>query len=361
MIKKKNSLIFDAFTQADSSTTRKFGGVGLGLNICSKLVAMMGGRIWVESQPGQGSTFHFTCRFGTEAVRTEEADETEKRHLRLPPARQASPATVLVVEDDQTNQWVIREILEHEGYAVINAADGQTALREFSARPFDLMLLDLKLPGMDGYEVVRQIREREAKAGVGQEKRLPIIALTGMASEDEKQRCLQAGMDDFLAKPFAVDQFIGKACRAIDSRAEGVMAQVDESDRNVRGASILAQEIFNEGDALRKASGNRTVMVERIRRFVLDTPGKIALLKEKVTVAGNDSFLEQDVYNLKERAIEAGATNLADELFSFLMRIRKKEIIMDAQGHLDMLTCELDKVLREPRVLQLLAGDEKSL
>ncbi|MFH0785759.1 MAG: response regulator [Pseudomonadota bacterium] len=351
--KDKIALIFEAFTQADSSTTRKFGGVGLGLNICSKLVAMMGGRIWVESQPGRGSTFHFTCRFSTEAVGVDRCiDEQERRDSPLVGTSAGNAGTVLVVEDDHTNQWVIGEILEHEQFSVVNAADGATALKEFANRTFDLMLLDLKLPGMDGYEVVRQIREREFLAGVTKEERLPIIALTGLASEGEKQRCLQAGMDDFLAKPFAVELFITKARKAIGGRVSTRRrSATHEKGSGTPKTFVLDREIFNENDALSRSSGNREVLHGRIKKFLHDTPPIIAMLIKPDVVDVKGHFLEQEVHGLKEKAMEVGATNFADELFDILMQIRKKQ---DVQSQMDNLTNEFQRFRQEPRIRQLL-------
>ena len=207
----KIGLIFEAFTQADSSTTRKFGGVGLGLNISSKLVAMMGGRIWVVSQPGRGSTFHFTCRFATGTSR----QRMEEVAVERVPAASSDPGnsrllSVLVVEDDESNRWLFQEVLRNAGCVVVSTSDGMTALQEIESHCFDLVLLDLQLPDLDGYEVAYQIREREKDAPTGEGRHLPLIAMTGFASEGDKQRCLHAGMDDFLAKPFTVDQLLAK-------------------------------------------------------------------------------------------------------------------------------------------------------
>ncbi len=351
--KDKISLIFEAFTQADSSTTRKFGGVGLGLYICSKLVAMMGGRIWVESEPGKGSTFHFTCRFGAEAVRADSTiGEQDRMDVPLAPSLAGDAGIVLVVEDDHTNQWVIGEILEHEQFSVVNAADGATALKECANRSFDLMLLDLKLPGMDGYEVVRQIRQRESLAGIVKEERLPIIALTGLASESEKQRCLLAGMDDFLAKPFAVDHFIAKVRKAIGDRMRKRRRfAMKEKGPGTPKTCVSLGEIFDEKDALSRASGNRDVLVERIKNFLHDTPPILAMLIATDGVEGKDHALEQEVHGLKEKAIKIGATNLADELFDLLMQIREKQ---NVQGQMDNLTNEFQRFRKEPRVRRLL-------
>jgi signal transduction histidine kinase/HPt (histidine-containing phosphotransfer) domain-containing protein len=321
----KIGIIFQAFTQADGSTTRRFGGVGLGLNICSKLVAMMGGRIWVDSRPGQGSVFYFTCRLDAapHEEKNEEAPTASTEGAGLAPG---CTGTVLVVEDDRTNQWVIREILEHQGYVVVNVADGESALEECRHRSFDLMLLDLKLPGMDGYEVVRRLRQREQEAAVDKEQRLPVIALTGMATEGERQRCLQAGMDDFLAKPFGLKQFIDKARQFVGAGRNRRNQIAKSKVRLQTKATLLIEERFDQAEALRRNSGDCALVGERLRRFFQEAPGGLSRLRHHL-VGGNDpQAAEQEVHVLKEGALEIGATLLADELFSLLTMVRKQRL-----------------------------------
>lgn len=318
----KIDLIFQAFTQADSSTTRRFGGVGLGLNICSRLVAMMGGRLWVDSQPGQGSIFHFTCRL--DPAPPEEKGEEVALAVAGGASSPGLSGTVLVVEDDRTNQWVIREILEHEGYVVVNVADGHSALEECHKRRFDLMLLDLKLPGMDGYEVVRHLRQWENGVAGGAAQRLPVIALTGMATEGEKERCLKAGMDDFMAKPFAVNQFIDKARQYVGA---GRGRNGEENKRKVRPqprASLLVDERFSEAEAMARVGGDRTKLAERLQRFIDQAPAALAKLRRLAAGELEPPVAEQVVHQFKDRAIEVGATLLADEIFSLLTMIRKQ-------------------------------------
>ncbi len=352
--KDKIGIIFEAFSQADNSTTREFGGVGLGLNICSKLVALMGGHIWVRSEPGKGSVFHCTTQFGVELIRDEKETEGVGRISDLPGVRCGENTTVLVVEDDRVIQLVVQEILEQEGYTVINASDGKTALHELDNQSFDFILLDLKLPEMNGYEVVKNIREREAREGVSKGQHLPIIALTGFASKDEKQKCLNAGMDGFLPKPFTIDQLLVITRKYVqDSSMVQKIEQMEAKKRAVPNTTILEGEIFNEKAALKKASDNKEIMVERIMVFLQKGQLCIERLRKIVAADGHSLLLEQEVQSLKDMAMEAGATNFGDELFSLLMQLRKKQQIKNALEQINSLEAGLECFSKEKRVQYL--------
>jgi signal transduction histidine kinase/ActR/RegA family two-component response regulator len=187
--------LFNPFTQADSSMSRRFGGTGLGLAISQKLVEAMDGRIDVVSETGRGSTFHFTLPLALAPAVTSESGAGNSAAFKLP----ALTGRVLIVEDDRVNQRVIGHFLKQMGLETGLAQDGHAAVEFATGSPWDAILMDCQLPGLDGLEATRRIRTQRAG------RPLPIIALTANASLQDRTACLEAGMDDFLAKPVRVE------------------------------------------------------------------------------------------------------------------------------------------------------------
>ncbi len=187
----KQATIFQAFEQADTSTTRRYGGTGLGLTIAARLVAMMAGEISVESAPGQGSTFTFTARFGRQAHPGDAVKPVE------PPAPALAPLRILVAEDNELSAQLVQQVLLKRGHRVHLTGDGREALNLVHDGAFDLLLLDLHMPQLDGFQVIHALRERERSRG----GHLPVIALTARSRPEDRARCLAAGMDHFLTKP----------------------------------------------------------------------------------------------------------------------------------------------------------------
>jgi len=205
--------LFEKFSQADASVTRRFGGTGLGLAICRQLVNMMGGDISVESEEGRGSSFKVALplprlRAGAApGASTGEVEVTEPGALRI-----------LAAEDNPINQLVLQTLLQQVGVDPVMVADGEQALAAWRSQDWDLILMDIQMPVMDGVTAARGIRNEEAEAG---RPRTPILALTANVMRDQVQAYLAAGMDDVVAKPIEVGRLIAAMEAALDKEAPG--------------------------------------------------------------------------------------------------------------------------------------------
>lgn len=256
----KKKSIFREFTQLDSSTSRKYGGSGLGLSICKSLVKLMNGRIWVESTEGKGSTFEFTITL-TKA-------DLEKDFTVLEPGVNISktadlikPLAILVVEDNDINQQIITEFLKKDGHFVTVVDSGSDAIDYFQDNNVDLVLMDLGLPDMSGIDATKIMRKKELE----KEKHIPIIALTASTERKEKERCFIAGMDDFITKPIrsldllnCVRKYAGKPISVIEP---------EKDDHRIPHTALL-----NEKAIWDRLSGNRKLLTNLVQTFLETSP-----------------------------------------------------------------------------------------
>ncbi len=209
---EKQRTVFQAFCQADTSVTRRFGGTGLGLTISSQLVSMMGGKMWLESEVGKGSTFHFTANFGLARGRENGSARPEPLTAVARQSDNGRPnsLSVLVVDDNLVNRQLAIRMLEKNGHTVQAVSSGRAAVEALTLKSFDLVLMDVQMPDMDGFEATAAIRRDELRSG----NHVPIVAMTACAMRGDRERCLAAGMDSYIAKPIslkALRQVIGEA------------------------------------------------------------------------------------------------------------------------------------------------------
>ena len=192
---EKRAVIFDAFSQADGSISRRYGGTGLGLAICVRVIQGLRGRLWLDSNPGPGSTFHFVLPFEIAA------QEELAREPREVPQAATRPAIaglrILLAEDSVVNQRLASALLTRRGHTVTVAGNGRAALDLLERHPIDLVLMDVQMPDIDGFEATRAIRALEQTSG----RHLPIVAITAHAMAGDRERCLAAGMDGYVIKP----------------------------------------------------------------------------------------------------------------------------------------------------------------
>ncbi|MBX2860757.1 MAG: response regulator [Vampirovibrio sp.] len=211
---EQQAQVFQPFSQADNSTARKYGGTGLGLSICRQLVEMMNGTMWVDSTYQEGSKFFFTARFALAAKTKGEKGSQNNQPLQSTvsissvskdtleandvDAIHEKPLRILLAEDNEINQMVAESILQEAGYTVVVSQNGQEALDTLKTELFDVILMDIHMPEMDGYEATAIIREQEAETG----EHIPIIALTANAMSGDREKCIEIGMDGYVPKPF---------------------------------------------------------------------------------------------------------------------------------------------------------------
>ncbi len=272
----KLAIIFDSFSQADTSTTRKYGGTGLGLTISGRLAQMMGGKIWVESTPGQGSVFRFTlhCAFADQ-----EAAEKKARQVVVlnASAGEQRSGRILLAEDNLINQAVASNLLRQRGYALTIANNGREAVQRYQESVFDIVLMDVQMPEMSGFEATAALRALQAMSGTP----IPIVAMTAHAMQGDEQKCLDMGMDAYISKPINS----AKLFALLDRYLLGV-----ESAAPVRPAvqvtdAIDDAQIFDVHTALENLGGDLDLLRQVAAMFIESHAEQLAELEQKISNA----------------------------------------------------------------------------
>ena len=282
MPKTKLDTIFESFCQADASTSRCFGGTGLGTSIARQLVELMNGSISVQSVVGKGSTFSFEI-----ALELAQADGMSYQHAPAKTKEVEVPRRVgriLLAEDYPTNQALLKVILEGAGHHLTVVENGRDAVAACDVEDFDLILMDLQMPLMDGNEATRTIRASE-----GRNSRIPIVALTASADEGTERDCLHDGMDSVLTKPFrremllaAVNQWFSEDHRTLTLEASGPMSPPADAP----GIDSADELPINFNDALRSFAGNREVLIRVLDQFRRNVMSEVNSIRD--ALAAND-------------------------------------------------------------------------
>ncbi len=299
----KQGQLFDKFSQVDASTTRKYGGTGLGLAISRQLVGLMGGHIGVDSEPGRGSTFWFTVRLALPAAQPR-SDTSTASPLSVTSLKQRFEHRgfrILLAEDNITNQQVALGMLHKLGLQATAVSNGAEAVAAVDAGGYHLVLMDCQMPGVDGYEATARIRAGQPRG----EPRLPIVALTANALAGDRDRCLQAGMDDYLAKPITLPQLAQTLDRWLPGEHLGAAAAVTGDG----GASADERVIFDRQGLLQRVTGDQVLARKLTAGFLQDIPGRITQLQECLTTG--DSYSAALVaHTIKGAAATVGAETL---------------------------------------------------
>ncbi|HJP17532.1 MAG: hypothetical protein CMD96_04165 [Gammaproteobacteria bacterium] len=309
----KREKIFDAFSQADSSTTREYGGTGLGLSISKLLVEKMDGKIWVEDNVGGGSIFYFTSRFGIQ-----KKEEVEEETIKATCPYGGTPIedleaferctdcslregcvakrifyksdalNILLVEDDSINQKVASHMLKKENHNISIANNGKEAVDAVAKNSFDLILMDINMPVMDGYVAAREIRKIEKETG----KHTPIIAITALAFKGDERKCFEAGMNGYISKPISMQSLYSAIGKSVDKKFELRLEDETGKTKKEENNKEVIEVIFDKEAALKGVENSEELLREIVEVFFTEIPDYLSEIKKAIECSDGHALMK---------------------------------------------------------------------
>ncbi|MFC5270187.1 response regulator [Adhaeribacter terreus] len=264
--------IFESFTQASSDTTRKFGGTGLGLTISKQLIEMQGGKLSVRSKQGEGSTFTFSINFKNPEAQPLQATAEE---LEIDP-KELGPVRVLLAEDNEINQLLARKVITDWGFELDIAANGRIAVELLKENDYDVVLMDMQMPEMDGYEATKYIRNE-----MGPKSNVPIIAFTAHATKMEIGKCMLAGANAYVSKPLKPNELLSEIYDLVNQEP-GIVFKPDLTEENTTASENIGEVNIDLTFLKEMAAGNQTFMDEIIGMFISATPESLQKMQEAI-------------------------------------------------------------------------------